>query len=67
MSTPAGANSIVETCRQKIVVALETDDVKVTGAVFLIELLLLCNKFFCRLLLSLCLAIMGSDDMISSV
>ncbi|KAL7474987.1 hypothetical protein ACHAW6_000924 [Cyclotella cf. meneghiniana] len=32
MSTPAGANSIVETCRQKIVVALETDDVKVTGA-----------------------------------
>jgi hypothetical protein len=41
MSTPAGANSIVETCRQKIVVALETDDVKVTGATFLIEIALL--------------------------
>ena len=50
MSTPAGANSIVETCRQKIVVALETDNVKVTGAMFLIELLLLCYEFFLSLL-----------------
>ncbi|KAL3791699.1 hypothetical protein HJC23_003956 [Cyclotella cryptica] len=33
MSTPAGADtSIVETCRQKIAAALETEDVKVTGA-----------------------------------
>ena len=35
MSTPAGADtSIVETCRQKIAAALETEDVKVTGAIY---------------------------------
>lgn len=33
MSTPSGADtSIVETCRSKIAAALETEDVKVTGA-----------------------------------